>query len=353
MGDKLRAAILGATGLVGQVFVKLLSEHPLFEISYLAASEKRVGKRYGDEVRWVLNSDIPEQVRDLVLDSLDPDKIKNAGIDVVFSALPSNVAGSIEIELAKKGLTVVSNASPLRLEPDVPLVIPEINWEHMKLLEVQRRRRGWNGAIVKNSNCTTAILVLSLKPLMDLAGLDEIYVATMQAVSGAGYSGVPSVVIIDNIIPFIEKEEAKIVNESKKILGRLAGDHVVPADFKIYATTTRVPVIHGHLEVVYTRLRREVEIEEVVKAWLQFRGVPQEVGAWLAPQQPIIVRQELDRPQPRLDRDAGLGMAVSVGRFEMLENRLLRYIVLGHNLIRGAAGNTILIAELMAREGLL
>lgn len=353
MGDKLRAAILGATGLVGQMFVKLLSEHPLFEISYLAASEKRVGKRYGDEVRWVLNGDVPEQVKELTLDSIDPDKIKNANVDVVFSALPSSVAGNIEIELAKKGLTVVSNASPLRLEPDVPLIIPEINWEHMKLLDVQRRRRGWSGAIVKNSNCTTAILVLSLKPLMDLAGLEEVYVTTMQAVSGAGYSGVPSVAIIDNIIPFIEKEEDKVVNESRKILGRLAGDHVVPADFKIYATTTRVPVIHGHLEVVYTRLRREVDIKDVVEAWSRFKGLPQEVGAWLAPKQPVIVRWEADRPQPRLDRDVGLGMAVSVGRFEMLENKLLRYVVLGHNLVRGAAGNTILIAELMAREGLL
>lgn len=353
MGDKLRAAILGATGLVGQVFVKLLSEHPLFEISYLAASEKRVGKKYASEVRWVLGGDVPEQARELVLNSLDPDKIKNANVDVVFSALPSNIAGGIEVELAKKGLTVVSNASPLRLEPDVPLVIPEINWEHMKLLEVQRRRRGWSGAIVKNSNCTTAILVLSLKPLMDLAGLDEVYVASMQAVSGAGYSGVPSVVIVDNIVPFIEKEEDKIVSESKKILGKLAGDHVVLADFKIYATATRVPVIHGHLEVVYTRLRREVDIEEVVEAWSRFKGLPQEVGAWLAPQQPVIVRREPDRPQPRLDRDAELGMAVNVGRFEMLESRLLRYVVLGHNLVRGAAGNTILIAELMAREGLL
>ncbi|HIP64941.1 MAG TPA: aspartate-semialdehyde dehydrogenase [Pyrodictium sp.] len=353
MGDKLRAAILGATGLVGQMFVKLLSEHPLFEISYLAASEKRVGKRYGDEVRWVLDGDVPEQVKELTLDSVDPDKIKNASVDVVFSALPSSVAGNIEIELAKKGLTVVSNASPLRLDPDIPLIIPEINWEHMKLLDVQRRRRGWSGAIVKNSNCTTAILVLSLKPLMDLAGLEEIYVTTMQAVSGAGYSGVPSVAIIDNIIPFIEKEEDKVVNESRKILGRLAGDHVVPADFKIYATTTRVPVIHGHLEVVYTRLRREVDIKDVVEAWSRFKGLPQEVGAWLAPKQPVIVRWEADRPQPRLDRDAELGMAVSVGRFEILENRLLRYVVLGHNLVRGAAGNTILIAELMAREGLL
>ena len=333
--------------------MKLLSEHPLFEISYLAASEKRVGKKYANEVCWVLDSGVPEQARELVLDPLDPDKIKSANVDVVFSALPSSIAGDIEVELAKRGLTVVSNASPLRLEPDVPLVIPEINWEHMKLLEVQRRRRGWSGTIVKNSNCTTAILVLSLKPLMDLAGLDEVYVTSMQAVSGAGYSGVPSVVIIDNIIPFIEKEEAKVVSESRKILGKLAGDHVALADFKIYATTTRVPVIHGHLEVVYTRLRREVGIEEVVEAWSQFRGLPQEVGAWLAPQQPVIVRREPDRPQPRLDRDAGLGMAVNVGRFEMLENRLLRYVVLGHNLVRGAAGNTILIAELMAREGLL
>ncbi|NPA05373.1 MAG: aspartate-semialdehyde dehydrogenase [Crenarchaeota archaeon] len=349
MADRVKVAVLGATGLVGQVFVKLLSGHPFFEIAYLAASERSAGKRYVEAVNWVLGGDPPGEVADLTVGLVKPDAIPG-DVELVFSALPSSVALDVEVGAARRGFTVVSNASPLRLEADVPLIIPEINWDHIRLLEVQRRRRGWRGAIVKNSNCTTAILTLSLKPLLDRFGLEEVFVSTMQAVSGAGYRGVPSVAIIDNIIPFIRNEEEKVMNESRKILGTLRGDHVEPASFRIYATCTRAPVINGHMETVYARLARSASIEDVLAAWEEFRGLE---GLPTAPAKPVIVRREADRPQTRLDRDAGGGMSVSVGRYTLYSERLLRYIVLGHNLVRGAAGNTILIAEMMYREGLL
>ncbi len=349
MADRVKVAVLGATGLVGQVFVKLLAGHPYFEPYYLAASEKSAGKRYAEAVNWVLGGDPPEEVADVRVGVVDPENIPGE-VELVFSALPSSVALDVEVGAARRGFTVVSNASPLRLEPDIPLIIPEINWDHIRLVETQRRRRGWRGVIVKNSNCTTAILTLSLKPLLDSFGLREVYVSTMQAVSGAGYRGVPSVAIIDNIIPFIRNEEEKVVNETRKILGRLRGDHVEPAGFRVYATCTRVPVINGHMETVYAKLERSASLEEVVEAWRSFRGIE---GAPTAPERPVIVRSEPDRPQTRLDRDAGGGMSVTVGRASMLDDRLLRYIVLGHNLVRGAAGNTVLIAEMMYKEGML
>ncbi len=349
----MRAAVLGATGLVGQMFVKLLAEHPLFDIVYVAASERSAGKRYCEAVHWVLGAEPPAGLCELRVEKVDAENVPRGEVDVVFSALPSSIAGEVEVALARRGFTVVSNASPMRLDEDVPLLVPEINWEHVRLVEVQRRRRGWSGAIYKNPNCSTAILVLSLKPLYDHFGLEKVLVTTMQAVSGAGYSGVPSMAIIDNIIPFIAKEEEKLANEPRKILGAFRGDRVEPAGFRVYATTTRVPVLHGHLESVYAYLSKPAEPSEVLEAWRSWRPWSPSEKPWMAPEKPVVYREEVDRPQPRLDRMEGGGMSSVTGRLRKLEDRLLAYLVLGHNLVRGAAGNAILIAELLARESLL
>ncbi len=350
--DRVRAAVLGATGLVGQMFVKLLAEHPLFDVVYVAASERSAGQRYCEAVHWVLGAEPPVSLCELRVEKVDAENVPRGEVDVVFSALPSSVASEVEVALARRGFTVVSNASPMRLDEDVPLLVPEINWEHVKLVDVQRRQRGWSGAIYKNPNCSTAILVLSLKPLYDNFGLEKVLVTTMQAVSGAGYSGVPSMAIIDNIIPYIAKEEDKLASEPRKILGTLRDGKVEPAGFRVYATTTRVPVLHGHLESVYAYLSKPAEPSEVLEAWRSWRPWGDR-KPWMAPEKPVVYREEVDRPQPRLDRMEGGGMSSVTGRLRRLEDRLLAYLVLGHNLVRGAAGNAILIAELLARESLL
>lgn len=351
MGDRLRVAVLGATGLVGQMFVKILAEHPRFEIVYLAASERRAGKRYCEAVEWIVSGEPPREVCELVVGRVDPEAVPRE-VDIVFSALPSSVAGEVEVGVARRGFTVVSNASPMRLDEDVPLLVPEINWEHVRLVKVQRERRGWSGAIYKNPNCSTAILVLSLAPLHRELGVEEVYLTTMQAVSGAGYTGVPSMAILDNIVPFIAKEEEKLANEPRKILGELRGGRVEPAGFRVYATTTRVPVLHGHLESVFLRTRRDASIEDVIRLWEEWRPLKGR-GLRLAPEQPVVYRREVDRPQPRLDRMTGGGMSSVTGRLRKLSERFYAYLVLGHNLIRGAAGNAVLIAEMLAEEGMV
>ncbi len=355
MASRLRAAVLGATGIVGQRFIQLLHNHPWIELAYLAASERSTGKRYGEAATWVLEEPMPEDMAEMEVRPIDPEEMRREGVELVFSALPSSVAKEVEIELARRGFMVFSNASPMRLDPDIPLVNGEVNPDHLKLVETQRRRRGWSGVIVKNPNCSTAILTLPLKPLHDIYGVRRVLVATMQAVSGAGLRGVPSMVILDNLIPFIEGEEWKIENESRKILGRLEGDHVEPAGFEVYATTTRVPVLDGHTEVVYVELEKQPgDAEEVMRVLEGFRGLPQELGLPTAPPKPVVVRRERDRPQPRLDRLEGRGMSVVVGRVELKASRLLRMVLLGHNTIRGAAGAAILAAELYLKtQGLV
>ena len=349
MASRIKVAVLGATGLVGQRFIQILSKHPWFEVAYLAASERSVGRKYRDVTKWIVENNLPEDIGEMVVERIDADKIKEEGIEIVFSALPSNVALDIEVELAKKGLLVFSNASPLRLEKDVPLINGEVNPEHLGVVETQRRVRGWGGVIVKNPNCSTAILTLAVKPLLDEFGLRRIIVTTMQAVSGAGLRGVASIEIIDNIIPFIEKEEWKIENETRKILGRLVDGFIEPLDVNVYATTTRVPVVDGHLEVVYLETSRSIDVEQAINTLEEFRGVPQDMKLPTAPEKPIIVRREVDRPQPRLDRLAGGGMSVVVGRIEAKERNMLRMVVLGHNTIRGAAGAAVLAAELYCK----
>jgi len=352
VGDKLSVAVLGSTGLVGQRFVQLLHDHPWFELEVLTASERSVGLKYGEAVRWVWSDSPPESVSDLRVASTSYESVKD--VDVVFSALPSSVARDVEVEIARRGKVVVSNASPLRMEPDVPLVNPEVNWDHLRLIEVQRERRGWRGFVAKNPNCTTAILTLTLKPLLDEYGIARVRVATMQALSGAGYRGVYSMDILDNIVPYIKEEEEKVRRETRKILGKLSGDGVEPLPIGVAASCHRVPVLEGHLEAVFVELReRPSSLDEVVEVLRRFRGRPQELGLPTAPERPVVVRTELDRPQPRLDRDVGRGMSVVVGRVRWSEasDRELKYLALGSNTVRGAAGAAVLIAELLVAEG--
>ncbi|MBO8182125.1 MAG: aspartate-semialdehyde dehydrogenase [Archaeoglobus sp.] len=342
---KYKAAILGATGMVGQKFIQMLSQHDWFEITSLAASERRIGKLYGDEVDWKVSANIPEEVRELEMLPMEP---KAMDADIVFSALPSDTARKVESEFAAAGFVVASNASAYRMEEDVPLVIPEVNPEHLGLIEVQKRRRGWDGFIVTNPNCTTIVLVISLKPLMDL-GLKDVKVATMQALSGAGYPGVPSLAITDNIIPFIKGEEDKVENEPLKLLGKFNGEKIEFAPIKVSASCHRVPVIDGHTEAVWAEFEKEITIEEVIEAFNSLKPLDLPTS----PEKVIIVRNEPDRPQPRFDRDEGNGMSVTVGRIRNDGNSAIKYIVMGHNTVRGAAGASILNAELMIKEKLI
>ncbi|MEM0468977.1 MAG: aspartate-semialdehyde dehydrogenase, partial [Pyrobaculum sp.] len=261
-------------------------------------------------------------------------------VDIIFSALPSEVASKIEPQLAARGHYVFSNSSNMRMDPDVPLIVPEINPDDLKLVETQKATRGWRGAVIKKPNCTTTILNLPLKPILDEWGIERIHVVTMQALSGAGYSGVPSIAALDNLIPYIRGEEEKVVAETKKIL---------KTDFEIYATTTRVSVLDGHTEVVYIDTKKDFETDAVVEALKKFKGLPQELKLPTAPERPVVVQNGVDRPQPRLDRWTGGGMSIVVGRVRKLAPRKLAMVVLGHNTIRGAAGNSILTAELFIK----
>jgi len=350
--DRLKVALLGATGLVGQRFLQLLHNHPRFEVVALAGSERSSGRRYGDVVRWFLEGPLPEDYAEMEVLAPDPSVIPK--VDLVFSALPSDVAEKVELEFVREGFTVVSNASNARLEADIPLIVPEVNLDHLGLIRVQRERRGWKGALVKNPNCTTIILTLTLKPLLDEFGINRLVVSTMQALSGAGIGsdGVLGMSIIDNIIPYIKNEEEKVENETLKILGTFRGDHVDKAKFKVMATTTRVPVLEGHLESVFIELGKS-SVESIIEVFEGFRSLVQEWRLPTAPPRPIVVRRGIDRPQPRLDRMEGGGMSVVVGRIRDAGDGWFKYLVLGHNTIRGAAGNTILIAEAMDRLELL
>ncbi len=352
-------AVLGATGLVGQRFISLLSRHPWFEIRVLAGSERVSKARYGETVNWIVEGSMPEEVRGLNIIYARPEELplllESENVDIVFSALPSNIALEYEFELAKRGFLVVSNASPLRLEPDIPLLNPEVNADHLDLIEAQKGFRGFEGAIVKVPNCTTAILTLSLKPLADSFSLELVVASSMQAISGAGLTGLPAMIIHDNLIPYIEGEEEKVEKESRKIMGEILGGNIKPAGFKITASTHRVPVLEGHTIAVFAKLKEEAPPQEAVKVIEEFRGNKiKNLNLPTAPEKPIIVRRENDRPQPRLDRMEGNGMSIVVGRLR--EDKALgglKYIVLGHNTIRGAAGTGILIAELALARGLV
>ena len=344
---KIRVGVLGATGAVGQRFIQVLANHPWFEVSVLAASHRSAGKRFADACHWYLDEPMPAAVRTMTLEPGQP----GMDCEILFSALPNNIAQDLEPTLAAAGYAVYSNAGSHRAEPDVPLLIPEVNPQHAALIETQRTRRGWRGFIVTNPNCTATHLTCALKPLHDAFGLRRVFVVSMQAVSGAGYPGVSALDITDNVIPYIGNEEDKVQTEPLKMLGLYAVDGIMPANFRISAHCNRVPTRDGHLECVSVELDRPATEVEMVSAWENFRGLPQQLGLPTAPAHFIEVRAEADRPQPRRDRLAGNGMTTSVGRLRPCELLSYKFVLLGHNTLRGAAGGSVLNAELMVAQG--
>lgn len=348
--SRIPAAVLGATGVVGQRLVALLANHPWFELVGVAASDRSAGRPYGEVVQWRIEDEVSAGAR--VLPVVAPAPGADLPARVIFSALPASEAERVEPEFARAGAFVSSNASAFRMEPDVPLVIPEVNPAHLDALSYQRARRGWPGALVTNPNCSTIGLTVALAPLAPF-GLRRVIVTTLQSASGAGYPGVPSLDLIDNIVPFISGEEQKMAAESRKILGEWSRDAFSDAPLRLSAHCTRVPVREGHLECVSVAFERPVTPEQVRVAWEEFRGEPQRLRLPSAPAQPIIYRDELDRPQPARDRLAGAGMAVTIGRLRPCEVLDYKFVCLSHNTIRGAAGAALLNAELAYARGLL
>ena len=350
LAKKWRAGVLGATGLVGQRIVKLLSDHPWFELTEVAASERSSGKRYFEAVRWHLDGPIPGIARDLIVKGLDP----TLHCDFVFSALDSSVAGGAEEDFARAGYAVVSNSKNHRMDPYVPLLIPEVNSAHLEAIPTQQRKCGYDhGFIVTNPNCSTAGLVLVLKPLADAFGLEKVFVVTLQAVSGAGYPGVATMDIQGNVIPFISGEEEKMETEPQKLLGKWDGSRFVDAGVGLTAHCNRVPVLDGHLECVSIGLKKIASLREVQEALRSFE-VDAEVGALpSALRHPIVVVDEENRPQPRRDVDAEGGMAAVVGRVRECPLLDVKLTLLSHNLVRGAAGAAVMNAELLAARGFL
>ena len=346
MSEKIEVGVLGATGMVGQQFVSRLERHPWFQVTWLAASERSEGKAYAAAAPWRLASPMPEACRDLKVDGCVPGR----GPKIVFSALDAAAADTLEQEFAAAGHIVLSNARSFRMDPLVPLLIPEVNADHLSILREQRTHKGWAGAIVTNPNCSTIVLATALAPLRQFK-IRAVIVSTMQAVSGAGYPGVPSLDILGNVLPFIGGEEEKMESETLKILGSDGGR--APYEAVVSAHTNRVPVIDGHTMTVSVDLEDDPEIDEVVEAFTSFRGRPQELKLPTAPDPAIVLMREPNRPQPRLDAGLGDGMAVSVGRVRKCPVLSNKFVALGHNTIRGAAGASVLNAELMKAEGLL
>jgi aspartate-semialdehyde dehydrogenase len=348
---KWRAGVLGATGLVGQRLVKLLSDHPWFELTEVAASERSSGKSYAEAARWHLDSPIPEAARALVVKGLDP----SLECDFVFSALDSSVAGPAEEEFARAGYPVVSNSRNHRMDADVPLLIPEVNAAHLDAIPLQQKNHGYEsgGFIVTNPNCSTAGLVLVLKPLADAFGLEKIFVVTMQAVSGAGYPGVPTMDIHANVVPFISGEEEKMEAEPQKLLGKWNGERFIEAGLGLSAHCNRVPVLDGHLECVSLSLKKIASLSEVREALRSFEVSPELASLPSALRHPVVVLEEENRPQPRRDVNAGNGMAAVVGRVRECPLLDVKLTLLSHNLVRGAAGAALLNAELLASRGFL
>jgi aspartate-semialdehyde dehydrogenase len=345
--DRIPVGILGATGTVGQRFIQLLADHAWFQVSALAASGRSAGQHYADACHWLLPAPMPQGVADLVVQPIEP----NLDCRLIFSALPSSVAGAVEQRFAQAGYAVCSNAAPHRLVPDVPLLIPEVNAGHTALIDAQRCQSGWSGLIVTSANCSTTQLALALKPLQDAFGLRRVSVVTMQAVSGAGYPGVPSLDILGNIIPHIGGEEEKMERESLKLLGTLEDEQIVDGAFVVSAQCNRVPVRDGHTECVSVEFERRPSPDQVLAAFEGFRGPSEAADLLSSPVQPIIVRREPDRPQPIRDRDAGSGMSVVVGRVRPCPVLGYKFVVFGHNTLRGAAGGSIHNAELLVAQG--
>ena len=339
--------ILGATGMVGQRFIQLLDNHPDFEIKALAASSRSAGKKYEDATTWYLDEEMPESVRDIVVCETNPDDMDN-DVDIVFSSLPTEFAAKVEKDFARD-YVVASNASAHRMKKNIPLVIPEVNPQYLDMIDAQQKENDWDGFIVTNPNCSTIALTLTLKPIVDNFNLKSVRVSTMQAVSGAGYNGVPSMAIVDNLVPYIGSEEEKMESETLHLLGSFDGSKVVDADFNLSASCHRVPVIDGHTEAVFIELDDDFDIDDIKNTMSNFKALPQQLNLFSAPENPVIIKDEDDRPQPRMDRNAGNGMAVTVGRLrkDQAFDNSFKYVLVGHNTVRGAAGASILNAELI------
>jgi aspartate-semialdehyde dehydrogenase len=348
MGRKIEVGVLGATGMVGQQFISFLQGHPWFELTWLGASERSASKKYRDAMNWNLDGSVPAEVADLTVEEAKPGNAPK----LMFSAMDASVAGEIEQAFAAAGHFVVSNSRNHRMLPDVPLLVPEINADHLGLIALQRRNRGWSGAIVTNPNCSTIALTMGLAPLKPF-GITKVIASTMQAISGAGYPGTPSMDIMGNVIPYIGGEEEKMQVETQKILGRFTGDKVEPLPAAVSAHCNRVAVVDGHTVAVSVALTEKPGVERMLEAFAAYRGVPQQKQLPSAPKQPVHVMQEANRPQPRKDAFLERGMAASIGRVRECPVLGYKFIVLAHNTIRGAAGAAVLNAELLFSEGLL
>jgi aspartate-semialdehyde dehydrogenase len=350
MNSRLPIGILGATGMVGQRFIQLLENHPWFEVAWLAASDRSSGKAYGEAAKWRLDTPLPDRIARMTVSPAEPQGAPN----IIFAALDAAIAREMEPRFAAAGCAVISNSSAFRMASDVPLVIPEVNAEHLRLIERQATRSESGGYMVTNPNCSAIGLVLALKPIEERFGIEQIFVTTMQAASGAGYPGVPSMDILGNVVPYIGSEEEKLEAETLKLLGRLesspAGPAVSPLAARISASCNRVPVEDGHTESVSIKLTRPATREQLLAAWAEFRPLAGQALPF-APDQPVEFAPQDDRPQPRLDRNRGRGMAVTIGRLRPCGLLDWKFTLLSHNTIRGAAGAAILNAELLHAQG--
>jgi len=349
MENKIPVGILGATGIVGQRFVQMVEHHPWFEVAWLAASDRSEGRLYGEAARWKLKTPIPDRVAGMRISAAKPDGAPK----LIFAALDASIAAELEPLFADAGCAVITNSSALRMQKDVPLVIPEVNPDHIKLLECQSWRKNSGGFVVTNPNCSAIGLVLALCPLQQSFGIDTVMAVTMQAVSGAGYPGVASMDILGNVIPYIPKEEEKMEEETLKLLGKLNGAGIVPAAFAMSAQCNRVAVEDGHTESISIKLHKKVQPEEIIDAWNNFRSVPQSLKLPSAPAEPVRYIGAADRPQPRFDVESGNGMTTTVGRLRPCGVLDWKFTVLSHNTIRGAAGAALLNAELLKAQGYL
>ena len=347
---KIRVAVLGATGAVGQTFVRLLANHPWFELAELAASERSAGKKYGEASRWLEGEFPVAAILDQRVIACDPGVVRSK---VVFSALDSSVAGEVETAFAKAGKLVLSNAKNHRMDADVPLVIPEVNGDHLALLAAQRKQRGWEGGIITNANCSATIAAMALAPLHEAFGLKQAFLTTMQAVSGAGYPGVPSLDIIGNVVPYIADEEPKLERELGKLLGKMRDDEIVPAEFVVSSHTNRVPVEHGHTICMTLSFRKKPTPAAAVSALRDWTGCPASLDLPSRPRNPVVVSDLPDRPQPKRDVNAGGGMTVTVGRVRKDPILDIRLVAMGHNTVRGAAGGSVMNAEMLVASGVI
>ncbi len=355
--ERRRVGILGATGMVGQRLIQMLEHHPWFEVAWLAASDRSAGKRYGEACRWKLDTALPPRIAAMTLMPNVPEGTPEGELPkIVIAALDAAVAYDLEPKFAAAGCAVISNSSAFRMTADVPLVIPEVNADHLDLIERQSWRKESGGYIVTNPNCCAIGLVLALAPLHERFGIEKLFVSTMQAVSGAGYPGVASLDILGNVVPFIKNEEEKLQEECAKLLGRLTGDRIAFADLKLSAHCNRVAVEDGHTECVSIKLRKPATHEQILEAWAEFaplRGIHEGHSLPSAPDQPVEYAPEIDRPQPRLDKLRGAGMTATVGRLRPCTLFDWKFVVLSHNTIRGAAGAAVLNAEILAMLGKL